>query len=162
WNDPDMLEVGNGMSVSEDRAHFSMWSVLAAPLIAGNDLSHMSAETARILTNHDVVAVDQDSLGIEGFRYSTADSVEVWFKPLVRGAWAMVILNRDTVARAVAFDWARESVVDSLSGRMAAFGTTTYRLRDLWTGVKVGTTARRLKARVPAHDVLMMQLTPTP
>jgi alpha-galactosidase len=161
WNDPDMLEVGNGMSVSEDRAHFSMWSMLAAPMIAGNDLRHMSAETARILTNRDVVAVDQDSLGTQGFRYSAADSVEVWFKPLVRGAWAMAILNRGTVARAVAFDWARESVADSLSGRAAAFGTITYRQRDLWTGAEVGTTARPFTARVPAHDVLMMRLTPT-
>jgi alpha-galactosidase len=160
WNDPDMLEVGNGMSVSEDRAHFSMWSMLAAPLIAGNDLSHMSAETSRILTNRDVVAVDQDSLGIEAFRYSAADSVEVWFKPLVRGAWAMVILNRTTAPRAVTFDWGREPVADSLSGRTAAFGTTRYSLRDLWTGAKAGTTARPLKAQVPAHDVLMVQLSP--
>ena len=82
WNDPDMLEVGNGMSVNEDRAHFSMWCMLAAPLISGNDLRHMSPETLEILTNKEVIAVNQDALGVEGFAYSANEGVEVWFKPL--------------------------------------------------------------------------------
>jgi alpha-galactosidase len=160
WNDPDMLEVGNGMSDNEDRAHFSMWSMLAAPLIAGNDPRQMSAATRQILTNRAVVAVDQDSLGIEGFRYSAADSVEVWFKPLAGSAWAMVVLNRAHAPRHVAFDWARQPVRDSVSGRAASFGTATYRVRDLWTAADAGTTARPWTALVPAHDVVMLRLSP--
>jgi alpha-galactosidase len=158
WNDPDMLEVGNGMSDNEDRAHFSMWSMLAAPLIAGNDLQKMSPATRAILTNRDVIAVDQDSLGVEGFRYSTKDSVEVWFKPLSGGDWAMTVLNRNSTPRQVAFDWRSEAVSDSVSGRGAHFDAVTYRLRNLWTKKDAGTTRRALSATVPGHDVLMFRL----
>ncbi|HYJ46651.1 MAG TPA: glycoside hydrolase family 27 protein [Pyrinomonadaceae bacterium] len=158
WNDPDMLEVGNGMSVNEDRAHFSMWSMLAAPLIAGNDLRNMSKEVREILTNREVIAVNQDALGIEGFQYSAKEGLEVWFKPLKDGDWAMVVLNRGTSARKVSFDWKSEKVADSLSNRDARFDTTTYALRDLWAGRDVGTTSRALAAEVPAHDVLMLRL----
>ena len=158
WNDPDMLEVGNGMSVNEDRAHFSMWSMLAAPLIAGNDLRNMSKEVREILTNREVIAVNQDALGIEGFQYSAKEGLEVWFKPLKDGDWAMVVLNRGTSARKVSFDWKSEKVADPLSNRDARFDTTTYALRDLWAGRDVGTTSRALAAEVPAHDVLMLRL----
>ena len=82
WNDPDMMEVGNGMSVAEDRAHFAMWCMLSAPLIAGNDLADMSAETVAILTNEDMIAINQDSLGIQCFKYSSKEGLETWFKPL--------------------------------------------------------------------------------
>jgi len=94
WNDPDMLEVGNGMSVNEDRAHFSLWCLLAAPLLSGNDLAHMSPATLQILTNQPVIALDQDALGISAFPYATNNNVEVWFKPLTGGDWAMCALNR--------------------------------------------------------------------
>lgn len=158
WNDPDMLEVGNGMSVNEDRAHFSMWCMLAAPLISGNDLRHMSAETKEVLTNREVIAVNQDPLGIEGFQYSAKDGVEVWFKPLKDGDWAVVFLNRNTSPRQVTFDWKSEKVVDSLSNRAARFDTTVYSLRDLWARRDVGTTTRPLSADLPPHDVLMLRL----
>ena len=94
WNYPHMLEVGNGMSVNEDRAHFSLWCMMAAPLIAGNDLRAMSKETNEILTNREVLGVDQDSLGVQGYRYSTQDSIEVWVKPLMHGDWAVALPNR--------------------------------------------------------------------
>ena len=158
WNDPDMLEVGNGLTPSEDRAHFSMWSMLAAPLIAGNDLRSMPPAVASVLTNRDVIAVDQDSLGVEAFRYSGADSVEVWFKPLAHGDWAMAILNRANAPRHAAFDWQRESVSDSLSARAAGFATTRYAVRDLWSKRDLGTTVQPLSADVPAHDVVMVRL----
>jgi len=162
WNDPDMLEVGNGMSVSEDRAHFSMWAMLAAPLIAGNDIRGMSPEVRAILLNRDVIAIDQDSLGVEGFRYSAADSLEVWFKPLARGDWAMAVLNRAGLPRKLAFDWKQEAVADSLSQRSASFASTSYRVRDLWKGKDVGTTGKALAAEVPAHDVLLLRLIAPP
>ena len=158
WNDPDMMEVGNGLTASEDRAHFSMWAMLAAPLISGNDIRSMPADVAGVLTNREAIAVDQDSLGVQGFRYSARDSVEIWFKPLVRGDWAMVVLNRGQAVRSVSFDWRRENVSDSLSNRTASFGETSYRVRDLWTRKELGTTKRPLAAQVPGHDVLMVRL----
>ena len=158
WNDPDMLEVGNGLAPSEDRAHFAIWSMLAAPLIAGNDLRSMSPGVASVLTNREVIAVNQDSLGVEGFRYSAKDSLEIWFKPLARGDWAMMVLNRAKSQRRVAFDWQREAVSDSASGRATTFATTRYVLRDLWTKREMGTTGRPLAAEVPAHDVLLLRL----
>jgi len=164
WNDPDMLEVGNGMAVNEDRAHFSMWCMLAAPLIAGNDLRHMSKETVAILANQEVIAVNQDALGVEGFKYSgnstnaANDGVEVWFKPLSNDAWAMCFLNRGTNAQPVTFNWKNETVTDDLSKRAARFDTTTYKIRDLWAKKDLGTTAETLTAEVPGHDVLMLRL----
>lgn len=158
WNDPDMLEVGNGLTANEDRAHFTMWSMVAAPLLAGNDLGAMPAETRATLTNREVIAVDQDSLGVQGFRYAVRDSVELWFKPLVRGGWAMTALNRSSTPRPLAVDWARETVIDSIARRETAFEATRYRLRNLWTGKAEGTTERPLSATVPGRDVLMLRL----
>ena len=94
WNDPDMLEVGNGLTESENRAHFSMWSMIAAPLIAGNDLRKMSASTKAILSNKDVIAINQDSLGIQALKVAVKDSLETWIKPLKNGNWAVCFLNR--------------------------------------------------------------------
>ena len=89
WNDPDMLEVGNGMTMSEDRAHFSIWCMMAAPLVAGNDITKMTPQTKSILTDKDVIAIDQDTMGIQGFRYAKKDSLETWVKPLSNGDWAV-------------------------------------------------------------------------
>jgi alpha-galactosidase len=160
WNDPDMLEVGNGMSENEDRAHFSLWCMLAAPLISGNDLAHMPAATIGILTNREVIAVDQDAAGIEGFSYATNHGVEVWFKPLAESDWAMCVLNRGREARRFSFDWRREKVSDALAKREANFATTAYEVRNLWTGRPAGTTKAALAAEIPGHDVLMLRLTP--
>jgi alpha-galactosidase len=160
WNDPDMLEVGNGMSVNEDRAHFSMWCMIAAPLIAGNDLSNMSRETIAILTNKEVINVDQDSLGIEGFEYASVDSVEIWFKPLTNNNWAVCFLNRSTKPRTINFSWKQHIVIDSLFNKEANFKLTTYNIRDLWARKDVGTTDKDFSANIPAHDVVMVRLSP--
>ncbi len=158
WNDPDMLEVGNGMTNSEDRAHFSMWCMLAAPLIAGNDLRDMTPETQVILENKDEIAVDQDSLGIEGYKYSSADSLEIWFKPLEGGDWAMCFLNRSVGAKKVGFNFQKETVSDSLSGRNADFARTVCTLRNLWSQKDIGSTMKPFEASVPGHDVMMLRL----
>lgn len=158
WNDPDMLEVGNGMSENEDRAHFSMWCMLAAPLISGNDQRHMKPETLRILTNKDVLAVDQDKLGAEGFAYSTNDTVETWFKPLTGDDWAMCVLNRGTQPQKFSFDWKNENVSDSFAKRDANFSSTAYSFQNLWTGEN-GDIKDILSAEIPGHDVLMLRLT---
>jgi alpha-galactosidase len=158
WNDPDMLEVGNGMSVDEDRAHFSMWCMLAAPLISGNDLAHMAPATLQILNNPDVIAVNQDKLGVEGFPYATNKNVEIWFKPLAGDDWAMCLLNRGKATQSISFDWKNENVADSVSKRDANFSTMTYNLQNLWTKQSAGTTKDVLSAEIPGHDVLMLRL----
>ncbi|MGE5812642.1 MAG: glycoside hydrolase family 27 protein [Ignavibacteria bacterium] len=158
WNDPDMMEVGNGMSLNEDRAHFSMWCMLAAPLIAGNDIRKLSDETKNILTNKEVIAVDQDSLGIQGFKYSSGDSVEVWFKPLQNNEWAACFLNRSLKIKQISFDWNKENVIDTISGRKINSQSNLYKIRDLWTKKEIGTTKKILNAEVPGHDVLMIKL----
>jgi alpha-galactosidase len=158
WNDPDMMEVGNGMTVNEDRAHFSMWAMLAAPLIAGNDLRTMSEATREILANREVITVDQDALGIQGFRYARQGELEIWFRPLADEDWAVCILNRGTAPLSVELVWQDETVVDELSGRQTLFKARLYRVRDLWTGEDLGTTREALTAEVPGHDVLMVRL----
>lgn len=160
WNDPDMMEVGNGMAVNEDRAHFSMWCMLAAPLIAGNDLGNMKPETVAILTNKEAIAVDQDSLGVQAFKYSRQDSVDVWFKPLVNGDWAVCLLNRDTIAKKIEFVWSAEKVIDDVAQREANFATTTYNIRDLWAKKDLGKTTEKFTATVPGHDVMLLRLVP--
>jgi alpha-galactosidase len=157
WNDPDMLEVGNGLTDSENRAHFSMWCMLAAPLISGNDQRHMKTETLRVLTNKDVIAVDQDKLGIEGFVYSTNANIETWFKPLDNDEWAMCVLNRGQTSQPFSFDWKNEKVSDSFSKRDANFSATNYAFQNLWTG-ETGDTKEILSAEIPGHDVLMLRL----
>jgi alpha-galactosidase len=158
WNDPDMMEIGNGMSVNEDRAHMSMWCMLAAPLFAGNDLRNMSKETFEILTNKDAIAVDQDPLGIQGFKFSAKDSVETWFKPLKEGDWAVCFLNRSKKPVSVEFDWKTQKVYDDFSKRDLSAGQTEYSIVNLWTKAASGTTNSALKAIVPGHDVIMLRL----
>jgi len=159
WNDPDMLEVGNGMATNEDRAHFTLWCMLAAPLIAGNDIRTMSPESAGILTNKEVIAVNQDSLGIQGFRQEAKDSLEIWLKPLVNEQWALCILNRGTVDRPFSLDWKTFSVTDSLSDRILnTASAVSYKIRDLWQHKDLGNTDKPLKAIIPGHDVLCLKL----
>ncbi len=157
WNDPDMLEVGNGMAVNEDRAHFTMWAMLAAPLMAGNDLRAMNQQTINILTNKEVIAVDQDVMGIQAFQYKVKDSVETWLKPLSNDSWAVCFLNRSAKAQSVTFNWKEKNITDELS--KAALNTSvTYKIRNLWTGQPAGNSTAALKATIPAHDVLMLRL----
>ena len=158
WNDPDMLEVGNGMPVNEDRAHFTMWSMIAAPLIAGNDIRKMSKETVEVLTNKEVIAVNQDKLGVQGFKYSVKDSLETWLKPLDNGKWAVVFLNRNKQPQTVHFDWKKTPITDELTKAELNAATTTYKLRNVWTKKDMGNTTKALKTTVPAHDVLMLVL----
>jgi len=159
WNDPDMLEVGNGMSENEDRAHFTMWCMIAAPLLSGNDLDNMSEQTKKILTNKEVIAIDQDVLGIQGFKSSVKDSIETWLKPLENGEWAVCLLNRSKTAKNVTLDWKTFSVNDTLSNRVLdTKGKEFYQLRDIWTKKSVGDTRKPLKMFLSGHDVLCLKL----
>lgn len=159
WNDPDMLEVGNGMLLSEDRSHFTLWCLMAAPLIAGNDLRTMTKETAEILTNREVITVDQDSLGIQGYRYDAKDSLEVWVKPLMKGDWSVCFLNRSSQPQRIDFDWSKNIIVDDVSKRTLSTNEKNYVIRNLWAKKNIGTTKKHLVGDVPSHDVLMVRLT---
>ncbi|MBP5513661.1 MAG: alpha-galactosidase [Bacteroidaceae bacterium] len=165
WNDPDMLEVGNGMTVNEDRAHFAMWCMMASPLILGNDLRNMSAETKAIITNAEMIAVDQDELGVQGLRFATEQGLEFWFKPLKDGDWAMTILNPTKEAVSYALNWQHFNFIDSEVSRLGTyFDTKVYRIRNLWTHKDEGMTLLIDKVwrtlSVPARDVISYRLTP--
>ena len=130
------------------------------PLIAGNDIRNMTEETKSVLTNHDVIAVDQDALGVQGFKFISNSEIEAWFKPLVNGDWAMCILNRSHSIQNFSFDWSKEFISDDLSGKKTEFASITYNIKNLWTGKDMGTTQKILKAEIPGHDVLLVRLTP--
>ena len=158
WNDPDMMEVGNGMSVAEDRAHFAMWCMLSAPLIAGNDLADMSAETVAILTNEDMIAINQDSLGIQCFKYSSKEGLETWFKPLKNGDWAVTFLNRADQEHQVNFNWEDHQIEDPDFEYRVDFKNTLFSVRDIWAQKDLKTTKHALNARVAPHDVITLRL----
>ncbi len=160
WNDPDMMEIGNGMSVNEDRAHFSMWCMLAAPLIAGNDIRNMSKETLEILTNKEVIAIDQDSLGVQGFKEMTMDSVDIWYKPLINDTWAVCFLNRGKDPKRIIYNWKDHVITDAISERETRFNLQDYSIRDIWSKTNVGTTKEPINTTVSGHDVKLLQLTP--
>ncbi len=153
WNDPDMLEVGNGsLTLSESRAHFSLWCMLAAPLIAGNDVRHMTPEVRDILTNREVIALDQDPLGREGFRFrvDSKNHVEIWAKELSGGEWAVCLLNNGSTPVACTVDW---QDITFLSGQY-------YHLRDLWAKAPMGRTPALYSTTIAPHDVALLRLKP--
>jgi alpha-galactosidase len=160
WNDPDMMEVGNAISLNESRAHFAMWCMIAAPLIAGTDIQNASQEVIGVLTNKEAIAVNQDKIGIQGFRHSHTDSLEVWYKPLSDGEWAICFLNRDSVQKNIEYDWLNTVVIDDFAKRQTNYQQIEYKLRDVWKHEDIGTTKKVLKAVVPGHDVLMFRMTP--
>ena len=151
WNDPDMLEVGNGgMTDDEYRAHFSLWAIMAAPLIAGHDVRSMSLATKEILTNREVIAVDQDSLGSQGMLvWESPPELQVWSKPLADGSRAVALLNRSASSAKITASFARLGLhVDSAM------------VRDLWAHQDRGTFRRQYEADVPSHAVVMVRVTP--
>lgn len=158
WNDPDMLEVGNGMSYAEDKAHFSMWCMLAAPLIAGNDVRKMTEATKSILTNKDVIAVDQDSLGVEAYRNYAFDDLEMWIKPLKNNELAICFLNRASHPQTINYDWKAHVLTDTVSHIHVDFNSEAYKLYDLWTKKNAGTTNNPFKQTIAPHDVVMLRL----
>ncbi len=157
WNDPDMLEVGNGgMTNVEYRAHFSLWAIMAAPLMAGNDLRTIVGDDRQaraireILTNEEVIAVDQDSLGVQGkLVQSSPPELQVWAKPLADGSSAVVLFNRASVPTPMSVAWGRIGI-----------RADTAMVRDLWAHEDVGKVGRRYSATIPSHGVVMLRVTP--
>ncbi|MES2851199.1 MAG: glycoside hydrolase family 27 protein [Bacteroidota bacterium] len=158
WNDFDMMEVGHGMSVNEDRAHFSMWCMLASPLMAGNDLRKMSLETVSILTNKELIAVNQDKLGVQAYLYQQKDSVDTWIKPLSNDEVAVCFFNRSKKAVQLNYDWKANPVSDTVSNMHIDFSKAVYSIQNLWLKKTEGSTAKNFVAVVLAHDVGVLRL----
>ena len=151
WNDPDMLEVGNGgMTDAEYRAHFSLWSLFSAPLMAGNDMAHMTAATREILLNKEVIAVDQDPMGIQGHRVQKDGALEVWSKQLGDGGRAVVLLNRGDQTAAITANWTAIGYPATLAAEV----------RDLWLHQDLARHTGSYTAQVPAHAVVMVKILP--
>jgi len=149
WNDPDMLEVGNGhLSTAENRSHFSMWAMLAAPLLAGNDLPNMKPEVKAILTNRDVIAIDQDRLGKQGVRAYADGEVEVWTRHLSGGAMAVAVLNAGS-NRVASHPFHLSLAKIGLSGAQKG--------KDLWTGKEV-TLTDNMPVELQSHDILLVRI----
>jgi alpha-galactosidase len=147
WNDPDMLEVGNGgMNEEEYRTHMSLWAILAAPLLAGNDLTTMTPETIALLTNPEVIAIDQDRLGKEGNRVSTEGPLEIWARPLVDGSKAVGVFNRQTTALSETVDFKRLGFL------------TTVQVRDIWQAKDLGKMKGTYSVIVPPHGVILLRV----
>jgi alpha-galactosidase len=151
YNDPDMLEVGNGsLTQDENVAHFSLWSLLSAPLLLGNDLRTVSATTLGILRNADVIAVNRDWGGSQGRRVADVGDQEVWAKPMSDGSVAVVLFNRGSGTATVA----------TTAAALGLAGSSSYATKNLWTGA-TGSTTGALSASVPAHGVAMFRVTRT-
>jgi alpha-galactosidase len=149
WNDPDMLEVGNGMSFTEDRAEFSLWAEMAAPLISGTDLRSASPATLSLYGNKNLIAVDQDPLGKQGTEISSGGGLDVLTKPLSGGDVAVTLFNETGSAATI-------STTAKAAGAPAASG---YRLDDLWSN-QVSSTSGTISATVPAHGVVVYRVSP--
>ncbi|WP_433813205.1 glycoside hydrolase family 27 protein [Flavobacterium johnsoniae] len=158
WNDFDMMEVGNEMNDTEDKSHFAMWCMLSSPLFTGNDYRKMSKETLAILTNKELIAINQDKLGIQGFKHSAEDGLEVWVKPLSDGNWAVTFLNRSDVAKKINFDWKKNAFKDLDFGYEADFNKTTFKLKNLWTNKEAGNTKKNFTAELASHDCITLKL----
>jgi alpha-galactosidase len=151
WNDPDMLEVGNApMSLAESRAHFSLWCMLAAPLIAGNDVRHMSPEICQILTNRQAIALDQDPLGKQAKRIRKDQTGQVWVKELTNGRWAICLFNTAPAPARMNLNWSD----------LPFLSAGKYRVHDVWKNRDVGDTDGIFSAIIPSHDVILLRLEP--
>lgn len=147
WNDPDMLEVGNGgMKPDEYRTHMSLWAMLAAPLLAGNDLATMTPETIAMLTNRDVIAIDQDAAGVQGDRVSVKGPIEIWTKPLADGGKAVAIFNRHPRALEARVDFKKLGFAGAVKAR------------DLWKGREVSIPQPVYTTKIPGHGVMLLRV----
>jgi alpha-galactosidase len=148
WNDPDMLEIGNGgMTNTEYRTHMSLWSILAAPLLAGNDLQHVSPEVLSILTNRELIAVDQDKLGKQGSCLLKSGDQQVWVKELTGGAKAIGLFNLAGDTAKVSFTWSA-----------AGFSEAPRHVRDLWLHRDLQAVGPDYSAEAPSHGVVMLRV----
>jgi alpha-galactosidase len=148
WNDPDMLEIGNGhMTDTEYQTHMSLWSMLAAPLLAGNDLQNQTKETLAILTNRDVIAIDQDPAGKQGTRLSQSGDSEIWIRDLSNGDKAIAFFNRGAQTADISVKWSD-----------AGLKSAPKKARDLWLHQDLKVEGDEYKASVPSHGVVLLRV----
>lgn len=156
WNDAEMLEVGNGnMTKDEQISHFSMWCMLAAPLMSGNDLRDMSMQTIEILTNKEAIAINQDTLGQQAVPFMDMGDREIWAKPLSNKEIAVCFLNRGSVPWELDYDWNDQTMYFA---RDINFKTNEYTVRDIWQHKDIGTTKSHLVATIPVHGSITVRL----
>jgi len=147
WNDPDMLEVGNGgMTTEEYRTHMSLWAILAAPLLAGNDLTRMTPQALALLTNREVIAIDQDPAGKQGDRFSAEGPMEIWVRPLADGSKAVGLFNR------------QDHPLDMQADFHALGFPGSVRVRDVWRAKDLGRMSAPYNVRVPGHGVVLLRV----
>jgi alpha-galactosidase len=148
WNDPDMLEIGNGgMNDTEYRTHMSLWSLLAAPLLAGNDLRSVAPDILDILTNKEVIAIDQDPAGKEAVQVSKEGEAQVWARTLADGSVAVGLFNLGATQIPVTAKWSDLHIAG------------TWNAHDLWAHADRGNGTDAVWANVPSHGVVMLKLT---
>jgi alpha-galactosidase len=151
WNDPDMLQVGNdALTASESRAHFSLWALLAAPLMAGNDLRAMTDATRDILTNEEIIAIDKDALGRQGYKVRDDGDLEIWIRQLNDGSRAVVLFNRGETEQEMTVNWTEIGYTSEM----------TAAVRNLWQKKDQGSSRGHFTASVPPHDVIVVKVTP--
>ena len=149
WNDPDMLQVGNdSLTYEENKSHFSLWAILAAPLMMGNDIRNMSDEVHDILTNKEIIALDQDKLGKEGVKVRDDGDYEVWAKQLADGSRGVVLFNRSESPVNMSVNWTDVGYPADLK----------LHVRDLWEHKDMGKYTDKYSAEVPAHGVVVVKL----
>ncbi len=149
WNDPDMLEVGNpGLSINESRAHFSLWCMLAAPLMAGNDLRVMNDEVLSILTNKEAIAINQDPLGKQAYRYMEHPNKQIWVKQLSDGNIAICWFNSGKEPITIRINF----------GHFTELQGNKYDVYDVWKDATIGTTEKKYELEIPPMDVLLFKL----
>lgn len=149
WNDPDMLEIGNGaLTVEESKSQMSLWAMLAAPLMAGNDLRNMDETTKMILTNHEVIEIDQDPLGKSAKKAIDDGEFEVFVKSLANNEFSVCFFNRENKEVEIDFDWKRIDI------------SANYQIRDLWQHKDIGKTNKNFKSKIAEHGIVHLRLKP--
>jgi alpha-galactosidase len=150
WNDPDMLEVGRDeLTFAESRAHFSLWCILAAPLMAGADVRKLSPEILALMIDKEALAIDQDTLGKEGWRFRAEPNLEIWVRELANGDWALALLNTSDKPADL-----------TVSFRDFWFIGAKCQIRDIWEKKDVGTTEKPFTKNLASHDAALLRLKP--
>jgi alpha-galactosidase len=151
WNDPDMLEVGNGdLTIAEQRSHFTLWALIKSPLLLGNDLQSITEETLEIITNTEIIALNQDPIGVQGYKRTSLNGLEVWAGPLDHDHVAVVLFNRADQSANITATW--EDIGIS--------GSKVMQVRDLWMHKSLGVRVGSVTAMVDSHDVVALRLSP--
>jgi len=155
WNDPDMLEIGPGdnhteLTLDEQRSHFTLWCLIKAPLLLGNDLRNISNETLQIITNEELIAINQDPLGEQGYRRSSDELLQIWAGKLSHDEIAVVLLNRSPEPALISATFQEINATDGLK----------YNVRDLWAHLDLGIETSKIEAWVESHGVFAGRLSP--